>query len=378
MINKSAKLPIFIVCGKSPFESHGGGYGTYALGLAETLSTIRYRPTIVALGKHDEKHEFSWGRLTTCRTPFSIETTALPFFPLYSQILAKRIANLMYSLPPTPYALLPPIIWCLGPWAYTGVLLKRKFGSRITLLTNYFTTLRHEWIAAAHGVRVADYGLLLKLKYLLVAHVLVPFLSRYEREALLTSEKILTNYQSTEKILTDEFHIPQQKFFRTGFSLPGVSTGGMSRGKPQLPSRFILTVCRQDPRKGVNVLLHAMELLKRKGNAIPLIIVGDGPLLAANKRLSHRLGLDDLVTFTGYVDDIRPYFQRATLFCLPSFEEGAGALVINEAMAAGLPIVATNVDGIPEDMERYENGRLVPPGDATELAHALLRMIKRT
>jgi glycosyltransferase involved in cell wall biosynthesis len=94
--------------------------------------------------------------------------------------------------------------------------------------------------------------------------------------------------------------------------------------------------------------------------------------------LSHKLGLDRSVTFHGAVQDdreVRAAYQEAHLFALPSLQEGFG-IVFLEAMASGLPVVAARAGAAPEVIADGETGLLVPPGDSTALADALLRLLR--
>jgi glycosyltransferase involved in cell wall biosynthesis len=136
-----------------------------------------------------------------------------------------------------------------------------------------------------------------------------------------------------------------------------------------------VTICRQDPRKGINYLLYAIKMVLQKYD-VNMIIVGGGPLLEKNKALAKKLGLDGKVNFTGRVNDICPFLQEADLFVLPSLQEGSGSLSVLEAMKLGIPVIATKCSGgIDEDIEDGISGILVPPEDASSLAQAIQRVI---
>ena len=104
-------------------------------------------------------------------------------------------------------------------------------------------------------------------------------------------------------------------------------------------------------------------------------IVGDGPRRAALEDRTRALGLTDLVTFHGRVghDDITRHYAAADVFCLPSFAEGV-PVVLMEAMAMEIPVVASGVMGIPELVEDLRSGLLVRPGRAGAIADALARL----
>jgi len=98
-------------------------------------------------------------------------------------------------------------------------------------------------------------------------------------------------------------------------------------------------------------------------------VVGDGSERSELERLANNLGLSQNITFVGRVseDGVPPYMAAADVFVLPSLSEGFG-IVNLEAMAAGLPIVATNIGGIPSLIEDGVNGFLVDPGNAVQIA----------
>ena len=134
----------------------------------------------------------------------------------------------------------------------------------------------------------------------------------------------------------------------------------------------VLTVGRAVPVKGQALLVESLAALAGRGLEARLTIVGDGPQLPALRALADRLGVTDRVEFTGAVgqDEIRAYYERADVFALPSFAEGLPVVLI-EAMATGLPVVASRITGIPELVEEGVSGLLVTPGDGADLTRAL-------
>lgn len=130
------------------------------------------------------------------------------------------------------------------------------------------------------------------------------------------------------------------------------------------------TLCRLDePKKGVAVLLKAVAVLEAHGLAVSLRIAGDGHSRQALERQATVLELRDC-RFLGFVADTPEFYATLDTFVLPSFSEGM-PLVNLEAMAAGLPVVTTDVGGAAEAVLDGECGFVVPPGDAPALAAAL-------
>ena len=134
----------------------------------------------------------------------------------------------------------------------------------------------------------------------------------------------------------------------------------------------VLSVGRLVPEKGHGVLLEAIATLAGQGLDVWLTIVGDGPRRAALEGLVRRYGIAERVRFAGRVgqDEIGAHYAAADVFCLTSFVEGV-PVVLMEAMAMGIPVVATRINGIPELIHDGESGLLVPPGRADLLAAAL-------
>ncbi|MCX8043089.1 MAG: glycosyltransferase family 4 protein [Desulfobacterota bacterium] len=153
------------------------------------------------------------------------------------------------------------------------------------------------------------------------------------------------------------------------------------------------TVCyvgRLVEGKGVDLFIEALQRIRSAVPDIRGIIVGDGPLRFALQDKAHRCGLSDLITFTGEVADVLPYYQQSDIFVLPSFSEGM-PLALLEAMACGLCVVATSVGGIVDIMVAgnqplyskvryhiYNTGIVVPPGDIESLADALVLLATDT
>jgi glycosyltransferase involved in cell wall biosynthesis len=141
--------------------------------------------------------------------------------------------------------------------------------------------------------------------------------------------------------------------------------------------RRLLFIGRLSPEKGIGFLLEAVALLRRRGLVCSLDIAGTGPLEQELKDKVGALGLTAQVKFHGYVPfgpALFELYERAGLFVLPSLTEGFPQ-VINEALCAGLPTIASPVGGIPAFLSDGETALLAPPGDIPALAASIERMI---
>jgi glycosyltransferase involved in cell wall biosynthesis len=142
-------------------------------------------------------------------------------------------------------------------------------------------------------------------------------------------------------------------------------------------ARVILTVGRLSSEKGHADLLTALRLLLRDHPklSIKLILVGDGIERPSLERTAAAPDLASSVIFAGHTSNVWPYYSLADVFALPSHSEGSPNALL-EAMAAGVPIVACKVGGVPETVEDGSSALLVPPGEPAAMASALARVLE--
>jgi len=132
---------------------------------------------------------------------------------------------------------------------------------------------------------------------------------------------------------------------------------------------------RAQPYKGIEVAMEAAARLAESGNATAhFVYCGDGPALAAFRDHARRLELSQF-HFLGRRDDVPDLLGSATIAVVPSVWGEAFGLTVVEAMAAGVPVIASAVGGIPELLENGRTGMLVPPGDSRSLADAIRSLL---
>ena len=162
----------------------------------------------------------------------------------------------------------------------------------------------------------------------------------------------------------DLFHIMPKKQIRKKLGIPEIKS-------------IILTVGTQDEVKGTKYLIEAFAKMKKK-TELPtfLICIGEGPLRNQLILAAQKLGVDKDVLFAGRKDhrEIPLWMNAADVFCLPSIREGHPNVVI-EALACGIPVVASAVGAIPEIIGE-KNGRICEAGDTEALRNKLLECLE--
>lgn len=160
------------------------------------------------------------------------------------------------------------------------------------------------------------------------------------------------------------------------FTVPnGVPTPGPLPERPSPQGTWhIGTVALFRPRKGIEVLLRAASLLLRAGRDLRIVAVGgfETPAYETEiKALAHNLGLDGYVIWTGFTRDVDAALRGLDVMVLPSLYGEGMPMAVLEAMATGVPVIASDVEGIPEVLEHGRTGLVVPSGNEQALAAEL-------
>ncbi|MCG3159234.1 MAG: D-inositol-3-phosphate glycosyltransferase [Acidobacteria bacterium] len=279
----------------------------------------------------------------------------------------------------------PQLIHGFGLWGSVGVTASRRLrrrGVEAIPIVNAYTSLEHEHRGKLLGInRDHDGGsrLSVQLEYQWIKRVI----GRYERRAYFGSQAVLFNYESVRRILLDRFG-PGMRFRKIPYSSEIAFTkDGAERSDPPksialLEPRdapLVVSVSRHDPRKGLDVLLRALAELKERGVGFRACLIGGGQLIEQHRRLAERLNLNGTVAIEGFVPDVYLYLRHADIFALPSLEEGSGSVSLLEALQAGVAVIASNIDGIPEDVTDGDNAMLIEPGNASALSQAIERVL---
>jgi glycosyltransferase involved in cell wall biosynthesis len=375
---RQASTPVAFIYGQDPsLGTHGGT--SFVLVHAKAASRAGFLPHIFCPATRSAVLETPYGIIHRIRCVPLAPRVEVGLHKIlvawYAPRLATRVADVLEAIPG------PHLIHAFSTWGYVGILAAaelRRRGIPATAINSVYTTAEDECRGKVRGLST-DHGLMLRLLYW-AEYRSMKLVSRLERRAYRESRLILVNYESVHRLLRKAFgfgaeirRMPytSELAFRAAVALGEPPIGML--GPPGAP--LIVSVSRHDPRKGVDVLLRALAQLRTDGLSFRACLLSGGALLGAHRRLARQLGIADVTAIPGWVPDPFPYLQHADLFVLPSLQEASGSLAAIEAMQAGVAIVASRLDGIPEDLADGDNAILVSPGNPALLADGLRRVL---
>ncbi len=201
----------------------------------------------------------------------------------------------------------------------------------------------------------------------------------YMREKLLYADNIIVVCDFNRKFLQEHFKdiFPQisEKIQKYHLGLDFTEFQYKLDGRLE---RKILAVGALEDYKGFDYLLRAAQIMQSRGLDYEIELVGDGPKLNHLKRLAGELQIAGKVRFRGWLNpsEVRTTMNKATILVHPSNGLGdAVPTVIKEAMATGLPVIASSVAGIPELLDHGRCGILVPPRNAESIANGIEKLL---
>jgi sugar transferase (PEP-CTERM/EpsH1 system associated) len=194
--------------------------------------------------------------------------------------------------------------------------------------------------------------------------------------------RVATVSREVAQMVTREWRVPAARVsvVHNGVRVPALDQGHEVRARWRRElgidesDVLIGTVATFRPVKDLHTMLEAMALVARVTSRARLVLLGDGPLKLELEATVERLGLGSVVRFPGWRIDASQLLPALDLFVLSSLSEGI-SLALLEAMAAGVPVVATDVGGNREIIEGPNSGILVPPRSPHDLAHAMTSLI---
>ena len=211
--------------------------------------------------------------------------------------------------------------------------------------------------------------------------LLTPMQTWLQKQVCRLADCVLVNAEAIRESLIEQGYDPGKiVVIRNGIALSNFSRRERSlflRRELGLPpaARLVAVFSRLNPMKGVEYFLDAAVTLAQRFPDVRFLVAGDGGSRRELEERACRLGLESRIVFTGFRSDVRELLSEATISVLPSLSEGTSNTLL-ESMAAGIPVVATNVGGNPEVIEDAVSGLLVPPRDSAAIAAAVGRLLE--
>ena len=310
------------------------------------------------------------------RRRFEVAAAFGPGYPLDDEFRKEGIRTFFLSLSRG----VRPVPALRGLMELRGILARERFDivHTHTSMGGLVGRIAAKWsrvpvtVYAAHGYASHDHQFFLRKHFFLAIE---RALDRLTDHSIAISEFIRN--QSIQKKIT---------------TAPKISVihHGIVNDEPQQPSReeqrrilgltaevpVVGVLGRLEEQKGFEHFLKAAALVHKASPDCVFLIVGDGPLRGRLERLAAQLGIAGRTVFAGWREDVLETLRTMDVFCLPSLWEGFG-LVLLEAMVVRRAIVANRIEAVPEVVRDGETGILVTPGDAREMADAVLRLLER-
>jgi len=320
-------------------------------------------------------------RLTCALAAQCDSTIVLPTHPRLEP-LAQRLAkhSQVLRLPIEDQRRLPAVVntvRALARRADVVHLNSNHPGSRLGILFGFaLARAGAPLVCVEHRVSLLD--------DIIVPRALRPFLPRLFRWSRRAATRVIAVSKQNAKLLTSYYGLRSDKItiVHNGIDLPDFKESDIAQARAALRAELglpeqaivILTLARLAPNKGHRYLVEAMPEVLRTHPNVHFVFAGEHdqaePLIAQIKTL----GLGSHIHLLGFRSDVHHLLAASDFFALPSLVEGF-SLALVEALAAGLPTVATNVGGASEVIQSGQGGILVPPADSAALAAALKHLL---
>ena len=308
--------------------------------------------------------------------------------------LERVLESIVLSLDKSKYDV---HVWCLVEGGDIAEELKEKgmpvriigkrsyFNFGNVLLLAYLFRRENFHIIHTHGYFASTFGRLAAILAgvpVMITHVHSTYYEYGKRNLMIErflsffTDNIICVSKAVQRFVVEREGIRESRtsVIYNGISLPWNGLPSKDR-KAQRASEgvssqdvVIIEVASLTANKGHHILLNACQQVYKKNPAIRLIIVGDGPLQSTIQEEAKQLGMESAVIFTGQRKNVYELLAMSDIFVLPSLIREGLSIAMIEAMAMSLPVIGSNVGGIPELIEDRVSGFLVQPGDIDQLA----------
>ncbi|MBK9708961.1 MAG: glycosyltransferase family 4 protein [Acidobacteria bacterium] len=372
---------VVIIAGKDP-ENQTGGHSSFVRATARAAMALGYDPHIFCAAAKGGITETDYGMIHKVRSP--LKSFRQITLPLNGPLITRHLINYLKDKPG------PHLIHSINAWGYIGSAVKKNLklrGIEVVHIVNSYDTMDHEARGKLQGLRLA-HGIGKWISNYAQYFWIKIVVENYERRAFTEADALLVNYDSVRRLLIDRYgadlnihkvtYTPETEFLKnTSPDLEEIDQTGKVISALKPPNApLIVSISRHDPRKGMDILIRALAKLNAAGVEFRACLLSGGPLLSAHTKLSEVLQLGATTIITGWVANPMHFLEKGDIFVLPSLEEGSGSVSLLEAMQAGRCIVASNIDGIPEDISDGYNGLLCSPNDDDSLAEKLTLAIQ--
>lgn len=368
MTHPKSTGPVAYVTGEYPRVSHTfiqrEIMALRALGLAVETVTVRRPPAKAVVGAEQEaKSRATFGVIEAAKHPLTL-------LRAHARILARTPGRWVSAARLAWKTRTPGIkahLWQLFYFLEAGVLVEHLQARGVTHMHNHF--------GDASGNLTLIAAEMSGLPFSITLHGPTVFFEPYrwaldEKVARSAFIACISHFcRSQAMLFSDEAHWSKLRLvhcgIRTDRYAPAQGDGG-----------HVVFVGRLDPVKGVTLLLEAFAALRARHPGARLTVAGDGGIRARLEARAKALGLAEAVRFPGYLDEgqVADLLATADMLVLPSFAEGL-PVVLMEALAARIPVIATQIAGVPELVEDGVTGLIVPPGDVVALEAAISRLL---
>lgn len=329
---------------KFPYSSLFGGGEQHTIRLVEELSKRGYEFFLVStcrvLLSEFRKRNWSCRRIVMPKEPVSKGTIVL--FPFVA-----------------PYAMLRLI----------GVLVRYRIAGV-------------RWVfclSLLEKILIGPFARILGMRVIWMEHVepdrwlsLNPFLWLLRRDSRRVRIVVISNIIKTK---LEQLGFPEKsmRVIYNGIDIARFPLrSSQEKSGPRHSAWTIGTIGRLEAEKGVDVLLRAFAMLRDHQLQCKLVILGEGSQRKSLEWMAETLGVKSSVQFVGFQPDVEQWMKSFDLFVLPSVKRESFGMVLAEALATGVPVIASRLGGIPEIITDRAEGLLVAPGDASALFTAMM------